>query len=360
MPLIWRYLSLNFIRNFLLCTSSLVSLLLVARFKEIAYFGSQCLSLEKTLLFISYQIPLVLPLTIPVSILISAVLLAQKISQTNELTTMRASGISIKTLFVPILLFCYFLGLINFSISANLTPKCRQLTKQQFTKETSKSPLILLRNQSAFSQKKNFIHFDYDRKNEQAHHFTMIFPNKKQQRLSLFYSEKISMNNHMLNLTNGSLLTQNPSKDPLSSDVLYIEHQSEIVTNADQISSLLKKKTPRDDLSSLNFSSLQQKSKLTSKKSSKTTIEIFSRISIGLACITFCFLGLSFGIYVARNQQQKHLWECISLGIIFLIIFLIAKKIPSSTIAGLLFLLSHGIIIFRSFKRISVIENGVK
>src|SRR3990167_6985390 len=103
MPILWKYLLRGYIQYFLLCVSAFVAILLVIRFQEIAIFASSGAKAKHISLFSLYQIPYILPIALPISCLISAMTLSLRMSSSLELTALRASGISLRTISYPIL-----------------------------------------------------------------------------------------------------------------------------------------------------------------------------------------------------------------------------------------------------------------
>src|SRR4051812_38356814 len=104
MPILWRYALQSYLRVFFLSVCTFITVLIVARFKEIARFTALTGDWSKTGLFIVYQIPSILPIAIPISALIASLLLFQRLSRTYELTALRASGLSLSTILTPLLL----------------------------------------------------------------------------------------------------------------------------------------------------------------------------------------------------------------------------------------------------------------
>src|SRR5579872_4338640 len=114
MPILWRYALQSYLRVFSLSISTFIAVLIVARFKEIARFTALSGDWLKTGLYIVYQIPAILPIAIPISALIASLLLFQRLSRTFELTALRASGLSFRSILSPILFCSLLLTFFNF------------------------------------------------------------------------------------------------------------------------------------------------------------------------------------------------------------------------------------------------------
>jgi len=103
MPILWRYALQSYTRVLLLSICTFIAVLIVSRFKEIARFTALTCDFRKTGMFVFYQIPAILPIAIPISTLIASLLLFQKLSRSYELTALRASGLSLRSILAPLL-----------------------------------------------------------------------------------------------------------------------------------------------------------------------------------------------------------------------------------------------------------------
>ena len=87
--------------------------------KEITSYG---VPFTIALRIIILRLPQILALTIPMGVLLSVILTFNKLSVNSETTIMRACGISISRLSLPVLVFGILAALLNFSISEYIVP----------------------------------------------------------------------------------------------------------------------------------------------------------------------------------------------------------------------------------------------
>jgi lipopolysaccharide export system permease protein len=186
LPILWSYILRNYFKGLFSCLSSFIAILIVSRFKEIAKFMALSGDLAKTGLFALYQIPPILPLAIPCSALVSSALLLQNMSQSQELTTMRASGFSLKKTIAPLIGASFFLSLVSFLFSATISPACTEASKEFFYKKTSKNPLILLQRQNLIKMKTSYLKMRVEKEGAELHDFMLITPLSSTERLILF------------------------------------------------------------------------------------------------------------------------------------------------------------------------------
>ncbi|MCK5803626.1 MAG: LptF/LptG family permease [Lentisphaeria bacterium] len=75
--------------------------------------------------YVMYMLPDLLRYTLPLSLLIATVLVFNRLSADNEITAMKASGISLWQIISPALAFAVLLSAICFWLSADIAPHCR-------------------------------------------------------------------------------------------------------------------------------------------------------------------------------------------------------------------------------------------
>ncbi|MCE5316519.1 MAG: LptF/LptG family permease, partial [Parachlamydia sp.] len=121
MPVLWRYLLGHYLKVLLLCVVTFIAILLTTRLDEIAHFATMGPEGLAIIAFALHQIPYILPIAIPISCLISAMLLMQRLSQTHELTALRAAGLSFYNILCPLLIAAAALSIANFYIVSELS-----------------------------------------------------------------------------------------------------------------------------------------------------------------------------------------------------------------------------------------------
>jgi lipopolysaccharide export system permease protein len=117
MSIIGRYLSITWLRMFLLCQGGFLAVYLILDFMEkLARFSKSGASVLAFLQFFLFKIPEMLGQTMPFAVLMATLLSLGMLSRSSELTALRSCGFSIPGIVAPILLlglFCSGLLLIN-------------------------------------------------------------------------------------------------------------------------------------------------------------------------------------------------------------------------------------------------------
>lgn len=359
MPILWRYILRGYIKIFSLSVFTFIAVLLVARFKEIARFTALTGDWSKTILFVSYQIPLILPIAIPISALIASLILIQKLSQTFELTALRASGISLMNILAPILTCSLFLSILNFAFSAEISPFCRRESKTLLYRETSANPLLLLQRQHLVKVKHAYINMEMKDEGNMAKNLILIAHNESNQRLTLVSARQLRIVSDKLLGSDVAIVSHIPSVNKEDFDPLIIENQSSMSTAAPVLSAALKKNRPKIDANALGLRMLRLRALETGKKGRGALVEILRRVNLTLAVFSFTFLGCAFGIEQGRNPSKKNLLTALGFTLLVLVSYFLGKELKSRTVfAFSALLIPHAAIWIACFYKLRSVARG--
>lgn len=366
MSIIWRYLLRNFLQTFILCVSAFVAVLLVSRFQTIARFASTGAPITLLFKFAAAQIPYILPVAIPVSCLISSYLLFQRLSQTYELTAFRTAGLGLTTLCYPIGLAGAIIALLNFSIVSEISPICRNFSKNLLCQMTFINPLCLLQKGAIFQNKNTFIDLKFFKSGQYAQDVCVISYNTKSQRLGFMLAKKLFIEKNQLIGNDVTFVSSTDPKNPNIYDHLIIENQSEIRTSSDQlphyfINHLIKSNSnfKYDHLSCRMLQAKRLLDKTHVKRFRlKAEREMIRRFSLAVASLFFSIVGIASGIEVGRSHRFQGLAWAISLMSLYLVTYVTAKSLNFYPKASIIiyalpypFLFAYCIMAFRKFSK---------
>ncbi len=364
MPILWRYLLRSYFQTFLLCVCAFISVLIVLRFQEIARFATSGAPKLTTLFIALLQIPYILPIAIPVSCLIATLLLFQRLSHAHELTALRACSFGLKTLTTP-LLYAGFLTLVNFTIASELSPFCKSLSKQLIFEVASSNPLFILQRDSLVKFKGAYYNIGRLKDNTNAEDVLFVTKNSSTNRMTLMCAKELKIEKDLLLGKQVAFISSVDTKRQTPGfDHLIIENQGEMQTKSASLSQFLqtvdwKASCEYLPLRGILAAGFAKEEGFALNKGA--LIEIFRRISIGLAAFTFTVVGLGFGIQIGRNPSKKKLFAAIGLTASFLACFIAAKSFHSSPLpAILIFLLPHPFILFCSICSLRRIQRGIE
>lgn len=365
MPILWRYLLRGYFQTFLLCVGAFISVLLVMRFQDIARFATSGAPPLTTFCFALLQIPYILPIAIPVSCLIATLLLFQRLSQTHELTALRTCGIGLKRITAPLLYAAFFLTFVNFTIASELSPFCKSLSKQLIFEVVSSNPLFILQRDSLVKFKGAYYNIGALKDNTHAEDVLFVSKNSSTNRMTLMCAKELKIEADFLTGKQVAFISGVDTKRQLPGfDHLIIENQTEMQTKSADLSQFLqtvdwKASCEYLPLRGILANGFTKESSFSLNKGSQ--IEIFRRISIGLAALTLTIVGLGFGIEIGRNPSKKKLFIAIGLTAAFLACFIAAKSFHTSALpAILIFLLPHPVILLCSFYSLRRIQRGIE
>jgi lipopolysaccharide export system permease protein len=360
-PILWRYLIKSYLKVFSLSVCSFIAILLVSRFKDMARFTALSGDGLKTALFALYQIPLILPLALPISALIASLLLFQRLSHSHELTALRASGVSLSTLFAPVLITSLFLSLANFSLCSSISPYCRRETKTLLYRETSANPLLLLQRQNLIKTKGTYLHMDVKKEGKSADNFILVAHNESNQRLTLLMAKHLKIAKETLVGLDVAMISHLFSEKGDAFEPLILENQSSVSTSAPVLSTVLKKNRPHLDVPSLSLKMLKMRALESKKKALASHVEILRRITLALATFSFTFLGAAFGYEQTRNPSKKGLFIALFLALTVLMSYLLGKELKSHPLMAIFaFLAPHPLIWIGSSLQLRQISRGLR
>jgi lipopolysaccharide export system permease protein len=101
-------------------------------------------SIEPLLMFVVYKTPQLLAYTIPMSLLIAVLLLFNRLSADNEITGLRASGISLLQIITPSILLSLILSAICLLLQVKVGPDFSFAARWYLREQGAKNPLVML------------------------------------------------------------------------------------------------------------------------------------------------------------------------------------------------------------------------
>ncbi len=364
MPRYWKYLTASFLKTFFLSMSGFVGIILITRMKEIARFIALSSDMRSIILYILYQMPYIIPIALPISCLISSYLLFHKMSNTHELTALRTSGLSITKIMSPLIFISCIFVMINFFIASEWATKSLAKSKETFFDQTSKNPILLLQRQNLSKLKDCDISMTSEKNNKNADDVLFISFNKNNERLNLFSSSNLKIDNNELLGKDISFISYVKTDEPNSYDTLIIENQSSMNTKAENLSKIIKSKKTIMNPYHLPFSQLIQKWKnqngmVANQRYESIFAEIIRRTTLGLSAFTFTFLGITLGIDISRNKSKKKIIIISFLTLMLLSSFVFGKSLKYYAIAATLtYLLPQLLTIIFSMYTMKKIERG--
>ncbi len=383
MPIIWNYLLRQYFKVLSLSVFSFIAILLTCRLDVIARFATLGAEGKYLILFTLYQIPYILPIALPVSCLISSMILFQKLSDTHELTALRASGQSLTDIITPLIIASGFLMIFGFFIVSDVATQSHLAVRQLENDLKSVHPLRLLQNTNLMRYKGVFVEAKTSKaenQNEALNDFILAFQNHNTNQIHLIVSPKLQSTETSLQGQNLSIIFSMDSQNRNLYDHFYLENIAHLTSPVHELWNLLNKKIWRlgnDDMTTAflryrimelkkEIQLAQHKKNLSNSLRSlnrllkKCYIDLFRRISLAFAIFTFTLMGMCFGMDIGRYKTKKGIFSVIALASIYLACFFAAKEMRHLPIAFLLYTTPHLLIMILSFSTLNRLNKGIE
>jgi len=190
MKILNRYLSQQFLKNFILVSSTLSGIyFLVDFFERLDNFLGAGQSLGLALKYFLLKIPFMMDMMQPISILLAGILTLGLLNHNHELMALKAGGISIKRITAPILAAALICTIIALSMAQWLLPATEAATDRiWYEKVEHRIPKGIMRNGRVYHRGKRgiytfirssrrpgeFTSFSYTQLNDKDFHFEMM------------------------------------------------------------------------------------------------------------------------------------------------------------------------------------------
>ncbi len=123
MKILDRYLTVEFSRNLLFIVLCFIALFLIIDFFEkTRMFLSNHATFQQMAAHFLYRIPMILSQTLPAAVLLASLIVCGNLSRHNEITAMKANGISLYRLTLPVLSIAAAVCVLVFLLSEWVTP----------------------------------------------------------------------------------------------------------------------------------------------------------------------------------------------------------------------------------------------
>jgi len=339
MPILWRYIFKGYFKPLLICSASLVLLLLISKSQSIANLVSTQTSAKNILTIALLQIPQILIIALPIAALLASMTLSSSLCENKEIIACLSSGISFKYVFFPLNILSATLSTFNLYNCAELTPKCKIKSFEFIKNFAEETPFNLIKNISKANGSYSYIDFGKPNNEKIVENILLGFQNDSNESMSLVVAKKIEARNTFFTGKNISIITT--KKNQNSFDDLFIDNVGKMEMELDPVQYLLKSSPKKEGLETLSFSSLIEKILECNKKSKpqfKNFYELFKRLFYPLSTYFFSILGFSAGLGAGRVKRKSRLFVVFGLPTFTLVCSIIAKSLQPYPYYSIIFL----------------------
>ncbi|MBI4398457.1 MAG: LptF/LptG family permease [Candidatus Omnitrophica bacterium] len=190
MKILDRYIIRELVVPIIFCSISLIMLFLIADiFDNLSDMLKNKTSLKYILQYYLNLVPLGFTQTIPWATLLGTVYLLTQLNRNNELLAMKANGLSIESIMVPILFVGLVLGITTFVVNDRIVPAtylaAKNILESQIERNISKKQGLILYDVTYFSPDNELFYIQsFEAKNNLAKNMNVVFfsPEKKMER----------------------------------------------------------------------------------------------------------------------------------------------------------------------------------
>jgi len=273
------------------------------------------------------NIPTILLVTIPVGVLWAAFLVFNRLSSDSEIIAMRASGISLVRITVPVILFGLIMTIICFIISEVIVPRAEVLTKRLEFAATYSIPFAPSMDDFAYFERsggkrigqgglKRIFHVKYVDPNANIlNKITILdFSDKTVESIYIADSGRWNVEKNAWELVNG--ISYNVSATDPSKASHTTKFSNILIPAGKSMDEMIKKITELRVQNIFELKALinqQEKLHIQTEDFFKLKMRYFQKIAYPFSCIAITLAGAPLGVLGRRSRTN---WGYIQVGLL--------------------------------------------
>ena len=321
MKILNRFLLKHFSRILLLSVGAFIGIyLLIDFFEKVSDFIDHKATAGDYLSYLFNSLPVIFVQILPLAILMSVVLTLGTLGRSNEVTAMRACGISLWRIVQPLMILALALSILLLSLNEFIVPiNAKALHELLEVKLKGKQQLSLKRNELWYRDHDRIINIQISDPQQNQLRGVTIF--------TLDNSPKIVLRQEIqqAEFDNGgwkaNILTER-SFSPNNGDLEKVVRREKQIINLNQRP--IDFATHAEQNSSLNFRQLLQKVSKLKKEgidSTRQQVDMHNRLAAPFTCLIMGFLGVPFALQRGRNSNiALGIGLSLSIGVLYFIL----------------------------------------
>lgn len=327
MKILDRYLIKQFIQTTLFGLLAFTMIFVVIDMMEnLDDFIDQNVPSEMILQYYLVFMPEIIRLVIPVAVLLAGLFTAGKMSTLNELTAMKAGGISLYRFIAPFLIVTFFISLVSVYVGGYLVPMANK--HKVFIEQTYMKKGIVYFGSNIFFQdtKSRIVTISYyDLANEQAHQVSIqeFNPSDKTKLIKRTdaFRMKYDSTKSVWTLMNGTLREITDSTE-LMERFIQIDFAGLNFKPED----VIKKQRKPEEMSLAELSDFADEQRRTGNDPTSILIEYQSRIAYAFASLVVVL----FGLPISANRRRGGLAIQFGINLLITFIYLVFMKVSQA------------------------------
>ncbi len=318
---ILRWLLLkSFIRILLLCVAAFISIyLLIDFFEKVDNFIDHNAAIWDYFIYLFNSIPAILAQILPLAILTTMVLTLGGFSRTNEITAMRACGVSLWRIVQPLMGLAVILSLLLLLLNEFVIPwNSMQLNHLLEVKLNEKRRVQLTRNEIWYRSDNRIISIATANSQKQQLQGITIFTFDDQQRV------KKRQDTAIARFDGGIWRTPTLTErifDANSGDIIAVNKLNDVALNFDRTpEDFSAQENSNNELNYRQLSALVKKLEREGYDATHQRVDMHNRLSKSFTCLIMGFLGIPFALQRGRNTNiAMGIGISLGIGVIYFI-----------------------------------------
>ena len=325
MKILNLYVLRGFVAAFMMAILILTFGMTGANLVKVLDYVSQGIPFLTFVKFTAYIMPIILTFTVPWAVMVAVMLVFGRLSADNEITAMRACGVSIMQIVSPILLITFLLTLLCLYLQVEVGPPLLGKSRELMQEAAINQPMAMFEPGKSVEYENTLIYIndkDGDDKLIGVDLYTLSKDNEVSQSVSAEYGQlQVDKEKQIMTIKLYNCVVEDRSQgEDGSIDRIFTEemtfnfHYGKQV-NANRLSIRAKYMRLADLMGRIHMV------KKLHKDTTELEIELNQRIAFALSPIAFMLLGLPLAIRTSRRETSIGLFLSVILaGVFFLAI----------------------------------------
>ncbi len=323
MKIINLYLVKNLTISFITAITIATFVMLLGQLTKVFDLLTQGVDPKIILMYVGYRMPQALGYTIPLGFFISTVLILNRMSLDNEISALRASGVSIQQIIAPIVLLSLGLCILCGFIHLNISPEYQYRAKWLVREAGIINPLMLIEEGRYVEIFDGYIVYVDKKQDTSVRDVHLYILNKKDvvvQKIDAYRGEIIVENKRkeiQLTLFNATIESIHPEDISKNQRIKSGKCMFPL-----SYGNKLHKKPLIRRVDEMKISQLFSRIQIQSERGIDTTklyVELHLRAAMALSPFSFILLGIPLGIRLPRRETSWSLYGCILIPLIYFV-----------------------------------------
>jgi lipopolysaccharide export system permease protein len=285
--------------------------------------------------FVLLILPNILSFSLPMAMLATALLVFGRMSADNEITAMRASGVSLGQMVAPVILLAAAISVLCLFINLNLAPWCKFQFKTIFVRVGVERPMTLIEEETYIKDFDGYVIY-VERKKGNAIEDVMIYTMDDDNNVvsdlraeNGVVSVKTDEGKLLLDLYNVHSDLRDP-KDPTNIRKIHPGTTAWHYPVELDLRHVLRQARMTRQLGDLVFSELRDEIRDLRERGiypAAAVMEAHQRVAAAVACLAFTLIGIPLGIKTSRRETSIGIAISLGLALAFYFVTIIANTL---------------------------------